>query len=157
MTTQSGTETTRFGAIESHLRESMETPVKGRIIVRVDTLVPLKELWGVNILMARDPVYSLVSGNVSDEKYRDILTSYYTRFYSFANYVDEKFLFEPDDIPLIRRLVEPVRKIIDTYAQNIVQVMTKNNGTLVLRSHDYLYFYFKRESVPRVEECKFIC
>lgn len=148
---------TRFGVSESPLKYHFDQPLEGRHILRVDTLAVLKQVWGENILMSRDPVYSLVSCNVDDDTYRNILTSYYYRFAAFANYVDEKYLFAGDDTPLITRLIKPVRELIDDYTIAVTKRVQERNGSLLLRSHDYLYFEFKTAKYPVVDEGKIIC
>lgn len=67
MTTVSGKRITPFGAMEN---PELLLNLPDKIILRVDTLSCLKELWGDNILMARQHLYELVAGTVSDEDFR---------------------------------------------------------------------------------------
>ena len=89
MMTASGKRTTPFGAVEN---PGLLLNLPDKVILRVDTLACLKEMWGENILMARQHLYELVAGTVSDSDFQELITSYYKRYAAFANYVDEKYL-----------------------------------------------------------------
>mgnify|MGYP000599325118 CR=1 FL=1 len=85
MMTASGKRTTPFGAVEN---PGLLLNLPDKVILRVDTLACLKEMWGENILMARQHLYELVAGTVSDSDFQELITSYYKRYAAFANYVE---------------------------------------------------------------------
>jgi len=154
MTTQYGKLITPFGAVEDPSVPQMK---KGDIVLKIDTLKCLKDLWGANILTARQHVYKLVAGTVSDDEFQQLLVSYYRRYQAFANYVDEKYLFEEKDTPLVVRIIKPVRAAIDAYEHRLIVQCSQCGGTYLGNSHDYAYFSFKHENLPEFEESTRLC
>ena len=151
----SGKRTTPFGAQED---PTILQKLPNKIVVRVDTLACLKSLWGANILMARQHLYEMVSGTVSDEDFRDLITSYYKRYSAFANYVDEKYLFEDQDIPLLVRVINPAREAIKEYEKRIIAITRSHRGEFLGNDKDYVYVAFTHEGqVPNFEESKRVC
>lgn len=137
--TASGVRITPFGAEENP--DLLETlPETG--VVRIDTLTCLEQLWGANILMSRQHLYELVSGDVTDEEFRLLISSYYKRFAAFANYVDEKYLFEDESVPLLIRIIKPVREMIDAYSESLIARSKQWGGKYLGKHCDYLYFLF---------------
>lgn len=152
--TASGQRMTPFGAMENPaLLENLPTAN----VLRVDTLACLKEVWGDNILMARPHIYAMVSGSVSDARFSELLTSYYKRYSAFANYVDEKFLFEDPNIPLVARIIGPVRRSIRSYEECIIDSCKRFGGTYLGNHQDYAYFAFKSNRFPELEESWCLC
>ena len=154
MTTASGKRTTPFGAVEN---PELLLNLPDKVILRVDTLSCLKELWGDNILMARQHLYELVAGTVSDEAFQGLITSYYKRYSAFANYVDEKYLFGEKSLPLVVRIIEPARAAIKEYEQRLIAISRQYGGQYLGNHQDFAYFAFKHTSLPEFEESRRIC
>lgn len=149
---------TRFGAIETNYPQLYASPIDKRVICRIDTLESLKDIWGENILMSRELTYSLVSGNCSDEQYHKILQSYYVKFASFTNYVNYTFLFGDTNIPAIKRLIDPIRKIIDDYTEELLEEIKNTGGKFLMRTHDYIYCAYSIKNEPSFDkEVVYIC
>lgn len=153
-TTVSGKRITPFGATEN---PDLLRNLSDKIILRVDTLACLKNLWGNNILMARQHLYELVAGTVSDKEFQILITSYYKRYSAFANYVDEKYLFEEKSLPLISRIIGPVRETIQQYEQRVIAISKQYSGTYLGNHQDYAYFSFKTEFLPEFDESSRLC
>lgn len=150
---------TRFGAVESNVPSLYDKPVPNKKIVRVDILDILCDYWGETILMSRDKVYRLVSGSINDDKYRDLLCSYYLKYSSFCNYVTEKYIFGDKDVPLIRRIIEPAREIISLHKNEVCNTLIAAGGKYLMETHDYVYFAFasNNTSIPDVRGMIVIC
>lgn len=149
-----GKQTTPFGAMEY---PGLLLNLPNKIVLRVDTLSCLKELWGDNILMARQHLYELVAGTVSDEGFQRLITSYYKRYSAFANYVDEKYLFGEKGLPLVVRIIQPAREAIKNYEQRLIAISRQYGGEYLGNHQDYSYFAFKTEFLPEFEESCRIC
>ena len=150
----SGIRTTPFGARED---PTLLTRKKYKTVCRVDTLACLKEIWGENILSARQHLYELVSGTVSDEDFQALITSYYKRYSAFANYVDEKYLFESKDIPLLARIIQPARERIRTYEFHLLDMCKGYRVHYIGNHQDYAFFEVRGDHIPPFEESKIIC
>lgn len=148
---------TRFGAIESNNPTLYDTPLSDKIILKVDTLDVLKDIWGETILMSREKTYKLVSGHATDDEYRKLLASYYAKYSGFCNYVTDKYVFGDNSIPLISRIVDPVRKMIDTHSSNVAGILVSNGGKFLMRTHDYLYYAFRTSDIPEIRGSTRIC
>lgn len=154
MTTASGKRITPFGAVEN---PTLLQNLPDKTILRVDTLACLKELWGDNILMARQHLYELVSGTVSDRDFQELITSYYKRYSAFANYVDEKYLFGERTLPLVVRIIQPAREAIQDYEQCLIAISRQAGGKYLGSHQDYAYFAFRTDYFPKFEESCQIC
>lgn len=148
---------TRFGALETNMPNLYDQPIKGQITIKIDTLDILCDIWGENILMSRDKVYTLLSGNTTDERYRAILMSYYRKYAAFCNYVTDKYIFGDSKVPLIRRIVEPARCMVNEHAEQVKGVMKFDGCTYLMQSHDYLYYLLPNDSRPKIRGAIFIC
>lgn len=152
--TASGKRTTPFGATE---HPDLLQHLPDKLVLRVDTLSCLKELWGDNILMARQHLYELVAGTVSDLDFQELIISYYKRYAAFANYVDEKYLFGEKTQPLVVRIIEPARDVIKDYEQRLIAISRQYGGEYLGSHQDYAYFAFRTEYMPKFEESCRIC
>jgi hypothetical protein len=107
--------------------------------------------------MSRDKVYKLVSGNITDEEYRKLICSYYSKYASFANFIDDKYIFGDKSVPLIARITEPVRKMIDDYTNEVKSSLNSAGGKYLMESHDYIYYSFKHKEYPKLKGMDIIC
>lgn len=145
---------TPFGAIENP--QVLEL-IKGKNVLRIDTLESLKILWGKNILLSRNHLYRMISGNVSDEEFQKLLASYYKRYSAFANYCDKEFIFGDRNIPFVVRIIGPCRKRINEYSAHYKCLCRSSKG-LYLGSHqDYDFFDFGKEQIPEVFGGDILC
>lgn len=151
MTTASGIRITPFGATENPALVR-QLPSDG--VVCVDTLARLKDLWGANILSSRQHLYRMVSGDVSDEVFSSLLVSYYKRFSAFANYVDEAYLFEDRNLPLVQRIMGPARAAIREYEAQLKHTCNTYCGEYLGNHQDYAYFRFRGEIPPAFKELR---
>ena len=152
----SGPQTTPFGAVENPFLEQYLLNTS-RNILRVDLLVALQELWGDNIMRAREPLYKLVSGSCTDSQFQHLLSSNYKRFSAFANFVDERFLFGDQSVPLASRVIAPARAAIEAYKQKACRLAGMYHGTKIGEHHDYLYLMFRDGNIPNIVGGETIC
>lgn len=118
----------------------------------------LKSMFGDSILMSREHLYKLVSGPDSDELFRSLLTSYYKRYYAFANYVDNQYVFEDQSVPLVVRIIQPVRNQIDECAASAKRLCQIYGGKHLGNDKDYSYFWFDNtDLLPSIEGGRLLC
>ena len=138
MMTASGKRTTPFGAVEN---PGLLLNHPDKVILRVDTLACLKEMWGENILMARQHLYELVAGTVSDSDFQELITSYYKRYAAFANYV-----------------IGPARDCIKQYEERLIAQCQMRRGRYIGSHQDFAYFAFNTaDHLPEFEESCRVC
>lgn len=134
---------TRFGSKKLlEPKNPYEKPLMNdKILVKIDKLECLKELWGAGVLIGRDNVYKLVSGDTDDDTYRQLMVSYYKTHASFANYVDSIVMFGSQSKPVITRFVESVRRELNRYQQEIDSHIRQYHGSkFLLEDNEYLYY-----------------
>lgn len=149
----------RFGAIETSPTTLYQNPIKNKHVFQIDTLNVLEKMFTRRILMSRELTYMLISGSCTDERWREIMVSYYTRFDAFAQYVNDKVLFSSNNIATWFAIIDPLRTQIDTYAEAVMTYMADNGAKFLMRTHDYLYYATPktREWIPDVGGVKVIC
>lgn len=137
------TTVTRFGSRKLLApKNPYDKPLTNKkVLVRIDMLECLRDVWGYSILLARDNVYKLVSGDTSDDEYRGLISSYYRTHAAFANYVDMVTMFERQDVPFITRFVTNVRGVLRTYGNKVDSVVGAYVGSkLLLEDNEYRYY-----------------
>ena len=150
-TTLCGQRITPFGAVETPgLLESID---ENTIVYRVDLLSSLQSLWGEGILRCRHQLYKLVSGTCSDTELRQYLKFFYLRNPAFSNFVTREYYFGNQNIPLLRRIIEPARDRIRKYREEL-----EARGFEVLgQDADYLYLQIDGEETPGIEGVERVC
>lgn len=137
-------EQTRFGMKRTLNVSLYQRPVAGKVIVKVDLLDCLREIWGNGMLMGRQYAYTLLSGDgVTDDTYREILTSCYERFAAFANYCDECYYFGDQTLPLHERFLKRATELVDKQRE-----IASGYGRVLAESEGYLYLAFPSGQVP---------
>lgn len=110
-------------------------------IIRVDALECLRNIWGDSILLNRENIYKLVSGDTDDKTYRKLLCSYYRSHSSFSNYISYVMLYGDRNVPFITRFTHSVRDYIQSYIQSVEEVVYSTSGSkFLLYDHEYLYY-----------------
>ena len=153
-TTVSGIQITPFGAVENPI---LLKNLPDKDVYKVDALACLQELWGENILMARQHLYELVSGVTSDEEFQELISSYYKRYAAFANYVDDKYLFGDENVPLIMRIIAPARVLIKENMEGIIRLCKIYGGKYLGVHKDYVYVQLSDENPPTIWKCERVC
>lgn len=134
---------TRFGSkkLLEPRNPYVEPLTNKKVLVRIDMLECLRDIWGASILTGRSNVYKLVSGDTDDKTYRKLLCSYYKTHTAFANYVDRIMIFGRRDIPFIKRFTDETRAYLDTYGDTVDSVVRTYNGSkLLLEDNEYRYY-----------------
>lgn len=150
-TTLCGQRITPFGAVETPgLMESVD---ENTIVYRVDLLSALQNLWGQGILRCRNQLYKLVSGTCSDTELRQYLKFFYLRNPAFSNFVTREYYFGNQGVPLVRRIIEPAREVIQKYRE---ELEAKGFDVLGLDS-DYLYLKVDTEGTPDIKGAEQVC
>ena len=147
-----------FGVPEVEYPNLYESPIPGKVIVRVDILDKLRDRLDESCFICRDLLYALFSGAKSYYDYADILMSYYKKFPAFRKLVNDVYFYGDDTIPLVDRVLMPLRKELNTYQQEISEYLHKKGGKYLTTSRDYLYYAFPScWDVPKVERAVYIC
>lgn len=147
---------TRFGAVETNYPNLYQNPLPGKLILEVDTLSALEELWGDRIFLNRELTYKLVSGACEESQYQKLLTSYYVRHAKFTSYVDEAVSFGDSNISLLTRIVRPAREVIDREIERTVAKIQEQGGKIVMITHDFVYATFKHKDIPTFKRARII-
>lgn len=150
---------TTFGAVEISCPNLYDKPIEGMRILRVDLLECLREDFGDNCMLYRDLVYKLVSGSCKDQKeHIEIFASAYRRFHKFALYVNQIYYYGETNIPIIPRVLSPVRDSIDSYRKEVTEELTLEGGKYLTHTNDYLYYGFKGSGdIPTLKGASVIC
>lgn len=149
---------TRFGVSEITTPLVYETPIKDKIIARVDLLEVLRGDWGDSALHARSTTYSIVSGNCDDDILRQRFASYYRKYVKVMNYVNSVYECGSVDKPLMEQVLEDVRSKLSSYTENISNIMNEVHGKYLVTTHLYTYYAFvNRSNIPKLEGLKLIC
>lgn len=134
---------TRFGSVKllKPANPYVEPLTNKKVLVKIDMLVCLQEVWGQSILLGRNNIYKLVSGDTDDETYRRLIAAYYKTHAAFANYVDALYLFGQQDIPFIARFVKSTRNILNEYGGIVDGVVNTYTGSkFLLETEEYRYY-----------------
>lgn len=149
-----------FGVAETTYPDIYEKPIVASTDTIVNTVVfdalqCLADIYGKNIIDAREPLYTLISGSISkerlvetglsyDEYYRKIFTSFYSRFSSFQNEVDLEYFYGNKSIPLLQRVITPMLKRVDAKAARVCSKVEKMpTGKVLMISHFKIYIAFR--------------
>lgn len=139
---------TPFGVQEcedENIYENNKALLDDRVVIKVDCLQCLEDMFDKGMFINRNLVYSLFSGNVVNVPYGELLASFYKKFPAFSNYIDGALLFRDEDRNLLQNIMVPIRTKINNYKLDVKVKASEIGGRLVLETHDYVYIAFKRE------------
>lgn len=149
---------TRFGVREISEPEIYETPLTGRYIVRVDLLECLKDVFDDECYINREFLYCIMSG--SEEKYvgKDVFSSFYRKYKKVRTYVNNKYHFGDESIPIYERCIIPLRSRVDSYHTEIYELFKSAGAKYLIDTHDFIYFSFvTKDAIPEMNGVKIIC
>lgn len=120
----------------------------GKTVVQVDTLYCLEDYIDESCFLVRDYLFSALAGlgNVTDE-----LSVMYRRYPKFRAYMNDRFYYGDPSIPIIDRVIQPLRERIDEYTDRIFPMLKVNRGKYLMRSRDYLYFAYNVTPELKIE------
>lgn len=119
-----------------------------KLLIRCDKLRCFVSLWGEGISVARNNLYTLVSGDSSDETYIGILCSYYKTHSEFARYIDNIVFYGNQSQPLIVRITRAFRDELNVYKSKLDGILFSSYGTkFLLDNNEYLYYAV--DTVPK--------
>lgn len=136
---------TRFGSKKllrpsNPYERSLPSTVRGKKLLRIDLLEGLCDVWGENILMNRENIYLLVSGDTDDDRYRRLISKYYITHAAFANFVDLRVAFGRSSKPLYLRITDDTRVVLNEYKAHLKEELDKRTtAKYLLEDHEYLY------------------
>lgn len=149
---------TRFGVSEITTPLVYETPIEGKILVRVDLMETLREVLGDSALHARSTTYSIVSGNCDDELLQQRMASYYRKYAKVTRYVNDVYDKGSVEQPLIQQVLEDLRSRVSKYTETVSALMDESHGKYLVTTHLYSYYAFtNRVNIPELRGLKFIC
>ena len=80
------------------------------------------------------------------------------RYAAFANYVDEKYLFGEQQLPLVFRIIGPARDCIKQYEERLIAQCQMRRGRYIGSHQDFAYFAFNTaDHLPEFEESCRVC
>lgn len=133
--------------------EENKSLLNNKVIVKIDSLQCLEDMFDKGMFINRDLLYRLVSGSNGQSSYGELISSFYKKFPSFSNYIDGAVMFKDDDRNLLQNIMIPIRTKIDEYKATVKSKASEVGGRLVLDTHDYLYIAFdvgKYKEIPGV-------
>jgi hypothetical protein len=145
------TKVTPFGALETDYATLYDTRIDGRTIMKVDCLGAIRRFLGDNVYRDRKRLYKLLSGSCSEKELRDLLTSFYVKYNSFANYTDDAIIFGGDEKTTLTKVIEPLRNLVDKEIMNVSIIIEKSGGKIAMVTHDYVYAIFSHTVLPDIE------
>ena len=149
---------TNFGAIEITCPQIYETAIKGKVIVRIDLLECLRPIWGDDCQICRGLLYQLVSGSCPDDVHKKLFASFYRKYKNITIYVNNHYNYGETTIPIVERTLHPIRNIINSYKDDIDEMMSSSGGKYLTTTHDYIYYAFVPGSeLPDIKGAKIIC
>lgn len=134
---------TRFGSkrLLSQNNPYVKPLTNKKELVVIDMLECMRNIWGDSILLSRDNVYALVSGDVDMERYRKIICTYYKTHSAFACYVDRIMIFGQRQIPFINRFAPEVRSYLNAYKDEVDAIVHTYTGSkFLLEDKEYRYY-----------------
>lgn len=149
------THVTHFGVPEVECKNLYDKAVPDKVIVRVDNLNCLRGKLDDSCFICREILYNMLAGN---KDYQTILMSYYRKFQSFRILVNDAYYYGDDTIPIVERVLLPLRQEINEFAQKTSGKLKDAGGKYLVLSHDYLFYAFHDSSrVPEIEGAKYVC
>lgn len=134
------------------------TPLNGIRIARIDLLECLRSTFGDNCFIYRDLLYKLVSGTGNKQEHLELFASFYRKYVGITEYVNQLYYFGESDIPIVPRVLQEVREVINDYRSEVAKQFESAGGKYLLHTHDYLYYAFKgNNSIPEVKGLTIIC
>lgn len=135
-----------------------DTPLSGRIIVKVDLLSCLTSIWGEACQIYREPLYKIVSGSCTEEEHNALIASFYRRFPEVTEYINNLFYYGEKSIPINQRVVSAIAEIVEEYKNTVLTTLTNAGGKYLVLTHDYVYFSFiKKPELSELKGVNFIC
>lgn len=148
---------TPFGAIVVFPESDIyDKPIPGKVIMKIDAVKYLDEIWGDACVRNRSYAYRIISGDCSDTLFRDTIVSMYKRFQGFASYVDTQWKFGDRTQTEMTRIIKPARDHVDSSISGIKERIEQSGGKFLLCTHDYVYAAYSHDSLPDIKHAEVI-
>lgn len=146
------TETT-FGAKETDLPDLYKKGLPNGVVVQVDCLQSLQTILDKALCEElRNQLYVVTSGSnkiiTDNESYRYLFEYLYVNFDKFRDHVDSSNIFKPEGVNFITAVISPLRAIIDSEIDRVIEMSAMTSGTLLMVTHDYVYILYKHGVEP---------
>lgn len=152
------THETRFGAIEISEPLIYNKPIPNKVIVRVDLLVCLQDLFGTEPFICRELLYTILAGEHKIYDASEVFASYYRKYKMVTSYVNEKYFYGDDTVPIMERSILPLRDVVNAYRDKVFATLTDAGGKYLVQTNDFLYFAYTPEArIPELKGVKVIC
>lgn len=149
---------TRFGAIEITPADIYTQPIEGKKIIRVDLLYCLRDTVGPECFINRKFLYYILSGEPESCTVEELFASFYRRYPTLRTYVNDCYYFRNPEVPIVDRCVLPLRKKVNEYKDEMMQLLSSNGGKYLALSRDYLYYAFNDKlQLPDLEGVLYTC
>ena len=132
--------------------------MSGRFVIKVDTLKCLTPLIGDEVFNERDSLFDIVSGETEEGIYNELVSSFYNKYKGFMSYVNDRYFYGDDMVPIIERSVLPLRQKVDEYSKELSTKLSNMGGKFLISTHDYLYYMFRtKPDITDFEGVTLIC
>ena len=149
---------TPFGAVEISVPQIYDTPLQNKVIVKVDTLCCLDDVFTNECFICRDFLYAIMAGDYRKYNITDVFASYYRRFSSVREYVNDRYFYGDNEVPMLERCILPLRERVNSFKDKTVDLMCGAGGKYLTHTHDYLYFSFSPSAtIPEYKGVEIIC
>ena len=115
--------------------------IPGRTFFRVDLYCDLKNILGEQVCASHKYLWQIVSGDgLTSDEYRHLVLSYYDRFNSFANFIDDLAYFGDKSKSLHERLNQALTEVIDKRRKIVLdsgyKILGEDSGYMYLATID---------------------
>ena len=118
----------------------------------------LREVLGDECFICRDLLYTIVSGTDSQYDVNSVFASFYRKYPNMTGYVNDRYFYGDNAIPILERCVLPLRERINDYREKMMQILHNAGGKYLVQTHDYLYYAFVvKSAIPDVKGVTVIC
>lgn len=126
--------------------------MKGKVVIRIDTLSILKDVVGEEIYKDRNKLYKLLSASgVTNRVYQILFERAYLDSERFRFYVDGQFLFKSPEENLLSVVIAPLREKVDKYQVELFNRLTSSGFKYLMSTHDYVYYATSKAPIPELE------
>lgn len=100
-------------------------------------------------------MYKVLSG---EDHSHVVFASFYRKYKGITKYVNSMYYYGDCTIPIVDRVLTPLREMIDSYSTEMYSTLDAAGGKFLVKTHDYLYFSFNSiDKLPELEGVEVIC
>ena len=118
----------------------------------------LHDMFGAEPFICRELLYTILAGEHQIYNVNDVFASYYRKYKKVTAYVNEKYFYGDDTVPIMERSILPLRDIVNEYRDEVFNTLNNAGGKYLVQTNDFLYFAYTPEArIPELKGVKVIC